>query len=99
MKSLNQAAIAIAVATLASVAGAQSTDKLTGYLNVLDSDATVREAHAVNPVDSMMKYGLNADEQKALLSQDKASVAKLLGIDDSELHMIQAHNANNVYSF
>ena len=50
MKPLNQAAIAVAVATLATVAGAQESDKVMEYLNLLDRDATVREARAASSV-------------------------------------------------
>jgi len=81
MKTLNQAAVAVAIATLAGVAGAQESHTVISYLNLLDQDATVREAHASNPAASMAQYGLNAIEQQTLLSGDSKAVASLVGVE------------------
>jgi hypothetical protein len=89
MKSLNQAAIAVTVATLATVAGAHQAHDVVSYLNLLDSNATVREAHATNPSASMSKFGLNAAEQNAFLSEDKEAVARFWGIDGTIFPQIQ----------
>lgn len=63
--------------------------KLLDYLNHLDKDAVAREAFAKDPQAAMTQYGLSDEEQKALLSGDKATIAKLLGVDESSLPAIQ----------
>ena len=97
MKPLNQAAIAVAVATLATVAGAQESHKVLQYLNLLDRDATVREAHAAIPIETMAKFGLDNTQQTALLSWDKASIAKSALIEHDDLIAIQVHNVDDTY--
>ena len=92
MKPLNQAAIAVAVATLATVAGAQESDKVMEYLNLLDRDATVREAHAASPIDSMAQFGLDNTQQTALLSGDKVSIAESAQIANDKFLEIQVTN-------
>lgn len=62
--------------------------KLLDYLNALDKDAAAREAHAKDPKAAMTKFGLNADEQAALMSGDKKKVAALLGISADALPSI-----------
>ena len=59
--------------------------KLIDYLNLLDQDANARDAHEQAPVMAMSEFGLSADEQRALLSGDKAQVAQLIGIGPDEL--------------
>ena len=95
MKTLNQAAIAVAVATLATVTGAQESHKVMEYLNLLDKDATVREAHATSPNASMAKYGLNESEQIAFLSADNTAVAKLAQIENRQLAKTQISNGHH----
>ena len=51
--------------------------KLVDYLNLLDTDATAREAYASNPSAAMTANGLSAAEQQALLSGDKPAMATL----------------------
>ena len=94
MKTLNQAAVAVAVATLATVAGAQESRNVMEYLNLLDKDASVREAHATSPNASMAKYGLNDAEQMAFLSGDDSAVAKLAQIENRQFPRIQVSNCN-----
>ncbi len=97
MKPLNQAAIAVAVATLATVAGAQESHKVLQYLNLLDRDAIAREAHATSPMDSMAQYGLDNTQQAALLSGDTTSIAKLAQLADDAFISIQITNIDETY--
>lgn len=97
MKPLNQAAIAVAVATLATVAGARETHRLISYMNLLDSNATARQAHETSPVESMTTYGLNDTEQSALLSADKQAVAKSVGIEERIYRAPQVSNIDESY--
>lgn len=55
--------------------------KLVDYLNLLDTDATARATHAEGPTAAMTQFGLNDAEQQAVLSGDKAAIAKLAGVD------------------
>ncbi|PXX39758.1 hypothetical protein [Undibacterium pigrum] len=64
--------------------------KLLEYLNTLDKDAAAREAHAKDPNGAMQSFGLNDDEQTALLSRDKQTVADSLGISAEELPAIDS---------
>lgn len=98
MKPLNQAAIAVAVATLATVAGAQETHNVINYLNLLDSNAVAREAHVTSPIDSMSQFGLNAAEQSAFLSGDKVAVAKLAAIGSDVYGDINVTNTDLTYA-
>lgn len=66
--------------------------KLLDYLNILDKNAAAREAFAKDPQAAMTQYGLNGAEQEALLSGDKAAIAKLAGIDAGDLPTIQIGN-------
>jgi hypothetical protein len=63
--------------------------KLLDYLNTLDKDAAAREAFTKDPQAAMTQYGLNEAEQAALMSEDKAAIAQLIGIEVGELHGIQ----------
>ena len=67
--------------------------KLLDYLNVLDKDAVAREAHINDPEAAMSAYGLSDDEQAALLSGDKKSVADLLGISSDILPALIVANS------
>ena len=69
-----------------------STSKLLDYLNLLDKDAAAREAFAKDPQAAMTAYGLDATEQQALLSGDKAAIAKLVGVDVAVLPSPQVTN-------
>lgn len=66
--------------------------KLLDYLNTLDKDAAAREAHAKDPKAAMTKHGLSDKEQAALMSGDKAQVAKVVGVDEAALPTIQTNN-------
>lgn len=66
--------------------------KLLDYLNLLDKDAVAREAFAKDPEAAMVQYGLSDEEQKALLSGNKAAIAKLAGIDEAALPVPQVTN-------
>lgn len=68
--------------------------KLLDYLNLLDKDAAAREAFAKDPQAAMTQDGLNDAEQQALLSGDKAAIAKLVGIDEAELPLPQISNVD-----
>ena len=68
---------------------------LLNYLNALDKDAVIREAHAKDPKATMTKFGLSADEQAVLMSGDKKKVAALVGIHEDSLPSIQV----NISSF
>jgi hypothetical protein len=63
--------------------------KLLDYINVLDQDATAREAFAADPQAAMTQHGLNSAEQEALLSKDKTAIANLAGIDVDDCPDIQ----------
>ena len=71
--------------------------KLVDYLNLLDTDATAREAYASNPSAAMTANGLSAAEQQALLSGDKPAMATLAGIDPSQLPSPQVSNIDEPY--
>jgi hypothetical protein len=62
-----------------------SKSKLLDYLNHLDKNAEAREAFAKTPHDAMTDFGLNEEEKTALLSGNKAAMAKLVGIDAAAL--------------
>ena len=62
---------------------------LLDYLNALDKDATVRAAHAANPIAAMTAFGLTDEEQAALMSGDKQRVADIIGISADELPAIE----------
>jgi hypothetical protein len=81
MKPLNQTAVAVAMATIASVAGAHESHAVISYLNLLDQNAAVREAHENNPVASMVLHGLNGTEQQTLLSGDVKAIANMVGVE------------------
>lgn len=66
--------------------------KLLDYLNTLDKDAVAREAFAKDPQAAMTQHGLSHAEQAALLSGDKAAIAKLIGIETLELPKVQVQN-------
>ena len=55
--------------------------KLLDYLNLLDTDAAARATHAADPAAVMTQFGLDAAEQSAVLSGDKAAIGKLAGVD------------------
>ena len=56
---------------------------LLDYLNILDQDATARDAFAADPQKAMTQYGLSGAEQEALMSGDKAAIAKLTGVSEA----------------
>ena len=68
--------------------------KLLDYLNLLDKDAAAREAFADDPGAAMTAHGLAAAEQRALLSGNKAAIAKLVGIDETTLPLPQISNVD-----
>jgi hypothetical protein len=70
---------------------------LLDYLNHLDSNATAIAAHNADPAAAMTQFGLDANEQQTFLSGDKAAIASLIGIDVSDLPMINAHNTNDTH--
>lgn len=70
---------------------------LLDYLNLLDSDATAREAHQQDPQASMTQFGLSAQEQQTLMSGDKVAIASLAGIDPSELPKVNVTNIDETY--
>jgi hypothetical protein len=69
----------------------EKMSKLLDYLNILDKDATAREAHAKDPKAAMTKHGLSDDEQAALMSGDKKQMADLLGISTADLPSIEVN--------
>ncbi len=71
--------------------------KLLDYLNLLDSDASAREAHQQNPQASMTQFGLSADEQQTFMSGDIAAIATLAGVDTSDLPKINVTNTDLTY--
>ncbi|MFZ6778170.1 hypothetical protein ACO0LD_15165 [Undibacterium sp. Ji83W] len=62
--------------------------KLLAYLNSLDKDVNVLSAHKSGAKAAMENYGLNAEEQEAVLSGNKESLAGLLGISADEVPAI-----------
>ena len=71
--------------------------KLLDYPNLLDSDATAREAHQQDPQASMTQFGLNAEEQQTLMSGDIAAIAALAGVDASDLPKVNVTNTDLTY--
>lgn len=70
---------------------------LLDYLNHIDSNATAIAAHNADPAEYMTQFGLNAAEQQAFMSGDKAVIAALIGIDPAELPKINAVNTDLTY--
>ncbi len=66
--------------------------KLLDYINLLDTNATAREAHNVAPAASMAQFGLDTIEQQTLMSGDSLAIASLAGISPSVLPKIQISN-------
>jgi len=71
--------------------------KLLDYLNLLDSNATAREAHQQDPQASMTQFGLNAIEQQTFMSGDVAAIATLAGVNASDLPKINVTNTDLTY--
>jgi hypothetical protein len=67
--------------------------KLLDYLNLLDADATAREAHTNDPGAAMTHFGLNDAEQETLMSGNKSDIAGMAGIDPAALPAPQVPNA------
>ena len=70
---------------------------LLDYLNHIDSNATAIAAHNADPAVYMTQFDLNAAEQQAFMSGDKAVIAALIGIDPAELPKINAVNTDLTY--
>jgi hypothetical protein len=62
--------------------------KLLTYLNLIDGNSEMREAHLVNPGQAMTQYGLGKAEQQALASGDMNMVAEFTGADADEKRII-----------
>ena len=62
--------------------------KLLDYLNILDQDASAREAFAADPHAAMTQNGLSSAEQQALMSADKTAIANLTGADEDDMAVI-----------
>jgi hypothetical protein len=71
--------------------------KILDYLNLLDSDATTRDAHQQDPQASMTQFGLNADEQQTFMSGDKTAIATLAGVDPRDLPKVNVTNTDLTY--
>jgi hypothetical protein len=71
--------------------------KLVDYLNLLDKDAAARQAHSSDPKAAMTAFGLNAAEQQAVMSGDRAAIANLAGVDASALPMTNMPNTDLTY--
>jgi len=70
--------------------------KLLGYLNLLDTDAAARAAHAADPKAAMTQFGLSEAEYEAVLSGDKALISKLAGVDLKDGQAVQTSCAGDV---
>ncbi len=55
--------------------------KLLNYVNLIDENAAMREAHFANPSRTMTQYGLSKAEQQALASGNKNVAAEFAGAD------------------
>ena len=53
---------------------------LIEYLNSIDSNANMLESHKTDPVVAMTNFGLNSEQQAALLSGNRVVVATVVGI-------------------
>lgn len=64
--------------------------KLLEYINHLDKNSEARATHAADPKAAMTQFGLSDAEHAAVLSGDKATIAKMAGVDltDSKSTMI-----------
>ncbi|SDJ54586.1 hypothetical protein SAMN04488540_109128 [Ferrimonas sediminum] len=54
---------------------------LLNYINELDCNADLLAAHKNDPEATMKSYGLSDEEIAAVMSGDKAKLAKLTGSD------------------
>ncbi|PXX39756.1 hypothetical protein [Undibacterium pigrum] len=54
--------------------------KLLDYLNALDTNAMLIQAHKSDPLKTSREFGLSHDEQQALVLQDKQKIAAFLDI-------------------
>ncbi|MFZ6875064.1 hypothetical protein ACO0LF_23620 [Undibacterium sp. Di27W] len=54
--------------------------KLLDYLNALDTNAVLIDAHKNDPLKAAREFGLSPEEQSALAQQDKQRIAAFLDI-------------------
>nr|WP_295768325.1 hypothetical protein [Rhodoferax sp.] len=71
--------------------------KTLEFMNILDSDAAVREAYERNPQAAMAQFGSNIEEQRTLMSGDREAIAGLVGIPAMDFKMINAVNTDLTY--
>lgn len=64
---------------------------LLNYINELDSNSDLHQAHQKAPEASMKGYGLKEDEIKAVMSGDMSKIAALTGVDDPEFAIKSVH--------
>lgn len=69
----------------------QNMSIVLDFLNILDKDATVLRAYKLDGKGMMSKFGLNAEEQQAVLSGSKEKVAALLGISADGLPSVHVN--------
>lgn len=59
------------------------------YLNRVDSDAKLRQAHLDDPRSAMKAFGLSDEQCEAVISGDQVKMAEIDGLDSSEQASIQ----------
>ncbi|MFT5161656.1 MAG: hypothetical protein ACI9FJ_000222 [Alteromonadaceae bacterium] len=65
------------------------------YLNAVDADAKIKQAHGKDPTSTMKKFGLSDEEIDALMTRDGKKIATLTGMDIAAANGIQiVHTAN-----
>jgi len=67
---------------------------LLDFMRKLGSDAALAAAYEKDPATVLARAGLSAEEQRAMLSSDYASIKRLTGLVDGQFatnHIIKAY--------
>ena len=64
--------------------------KLLDYLNALDTNAVLIQAHKSDPAKAAKEYGLSTEEQAVLLKQSRQEIAAFMDIPLDDFHSIDS---------
>lgn len=73
-----------------SIIKGDKMSKLVEYLNALDADAKLKNAHDLNQKQTMREFGLSEEEIDVVLSGDQDLLMKFLGEEKYKLAIIQS---------
>src|SRR5690606_14704517 len=74
--------------------GERNMSTLLDFMRKLGSDAALAAAYEKDPATVLARAGLSAEEQRAMLSSDYASIKRLTGLVDGQFatnHIIKAY--------